>query len=248
MNGTEIERRFDEHGSIYIFDDGPYRYLSFGEGGEQSRIELSRPHYPVYQYYQAMLLALLFNPEPRQIMMLGLGGGAMVHSLLAYSDNSQIRVAELRKEVYQTAVDFFQLPDDPRLEIAITDAGDYLQRQNKSVDLIFTDIYSDQGMQQQQLDRDYLSDCYRLLSDEGILVLNLWDQGQGFHPKARQQLSEQFGEQWLYCPVDSGNLIAFAFKSGCPDINPRNLQKPAKQMEKHLEFPARRMINRLRLC
>ena len=246
MQGTEIVRLFDEYGPIYVYDDGPYRYMSFGSGGEQSRIERSRPAYPVYQYLQAMLLGLLYQPDPQRALMLGLGGGSLVHALLSYSDDLQISVAELRAQVLHTAREHFLLPDTPRLTITISDALDYLCDEATPHDLIFTDLFSDAGMQHLQLQQTYLQHCYRLLTDQGVLVLNLWDEGNGYHPEANQQLTELFGDNWLCCTIDSGNLIAFAFKGGKPESNPRVLMNDAKKLEKRLGFPARKLLNRLR--
>ncbi len=246
MQGTEIARNFDEYGPIYVYDDGPYRYMSFGSGGEQSRIERSRPEYPVYQYLQAMLLGLLYQPDPQRALMLGLGGGSLVHALLSYSASLQVCVVELRQQVRDIASEYFLLPDTQRLTITISDALEYLCQESTPSDLIFTDLFSDSGMQHQQLQKEYLEQCYRLLSDQGVLVLNLWDEGYGYHPLANQQLSDLFGDNWLCCTVDSGNLIAFAFKNGKPESNPRALLNGAKKLEKKLGFPARKLLNRLR--
>ena len=244
--GTEIARYFDEYGPIYVYEDGPFRYLSFGSGGEQSRIELNRPEYPVYQYMQAMLLGLLYQPRPQQVLMLGLGGGSLVQSLLSYSDHVMINVVELRPQVFATAVKHFMLPVSDRLTITVDDALTHLQQATEPQDMIFTDLYTDAGMQHQQLQQEYLQACYRLLDDQGVLVLNLWDEGQGFHPLANQQLTELFGNNWLCCTVDSGNLVAFAFRGGKPESNPRSLLNGAKKLEKKLGFPARKLLNRLK--
>ncbi len=246
MHGTEIACYFDEYGPIYVYDDGPFRYMSFGSGGEQSRIELSRPEYPVYQYLQAMLLGLLYQPNPHQVLMLGLGGGSLIQALLNYSDNLTISVAELRPQVLAAAAKHFQLPVSDRLTITISDALEYLQQTIEPQDMIFTDLFTDAGMLHQQLQDEYLHHCYHLLNDQGVLVLNLWDEGDGFHPLANQQLTQIFGDNWLCCTVDSGNLIAFAFKDGKPESNPRALLNGAKKLEKKLGFPARALLNRLK--
>lgn len=246
--GTEIARYYDKYGPIYVFDDGPFRYMSFGSGGEQSRIELSRPEYPVYQYLQAMLLGLLYQPDPQRVLILGLGGGSLVQSLLSYSDSLTINVAELRPQVLATAIEHFLLPVSEQLTITLSDALEYLEKATETQDMIFTDLFTDDGMQHQQLHQDYLQECYRLLDDQGVLVLNLWDEGHnGFHPLANEQLSKLFGDNWLCCTVDSGNLIAFAFKEGRPESNPRTLLNGAKKLEKKLGFPARKLLNRLKV-
>ncbi|WP_432470899.1 spermidine synthase [Amphritea sp. HPY] len=260
MNGVEVFRCYDEFGPIQVFDEGPYRYLTFGEGGEQSRILVDTPAVPIYQYTQAMLMALLFQPAPGQVTLLGLGAGSLANALLDYSDSVTVTAVELRPQVLAVAQRWFQLSSSPRLTIHIRDACHYisqfshqLEQQSTAdnslddapADLIFTDIYSDQGMQHEQLDPNFIFDCYTSLSDQGVLVLNLWDEGKGFHPLARERLTQQFGEQWIYCPVDSGNLIVFAFKGGVPEISQRRLIPLANKLGKQLNVPFKRLLNNL---
>jgi len=260
MNGVEIFRCYDEFGPIQVFDDGPYRYLTFGEGGEQSRILIDTPAVPIYQYTQAMLMVLLFLPAPRQVTLLGLGAGSLANALLEYSNTVNVTAVELRPQVLAVAQRWFQLSSNTRLTIYIRDACHYLSQfsdqlekqgsasaspDNVPSDLIFTDIYSDQGMQHDQLDPDFIFDCYMSLSEQGVLVLNLWDEGKGFHPLARERLTQQFGEQWIYCPVDSGNLIVFAFKGRVPEISQRRLIPLANKLGKRFNAPFKRLLNNL---
>ena len=58
--GVEIHRSYDELGPIRVFENGSRRYLAFGEEAEQSCIDLHDPAKLVYEYTQAMILALLF--------------------------------------------------------------------------------------------------------------------------------------------------------------------------------------------
>ncbi len=245
MTGVEVFRCYDEHGPILIFDDGPFRYLTFGAGGEQSRIERYNPARPVYQYTQAMLLALLFAPAARHATLLGLGAGSLANALLHCSPLIDVQAIELRPQVAAVAKAWFQLNDSPRLSVHIDDAQHYLAVAPSVTDLIFTDIFTDHGMQASQLDQTFIRNCFDCLTEQGILVLNLWDEGKGFHPLARERLSQQFSEQWLCCPTDSGNLIVFAFKGGVPDISPRRLLPAVNRLGKTLNVPLNRLINKL---
>jgi hypothetical protein len=78
--GKEIHRTYDEHGPIQVFDDGTKRYLSFGEGDEQSCILKAQPEMLQHEYTRAMLLPTLFL-EPRSAILIGLGGGAVPNCL-----------------------------------------------------------------------------------------------------------------------------------------------------------------------
>ncbi|MBY4675748.1 methyltransferase [Marinobacterium arenosum] len=242
---TEVHRCYDEWGPIYVLQQGEIRYLAFGDGGEQSAVDLNRPYRPLYEYAQAMLLALLFQPNPQQVLMLGLGGGSLATALLRALPDCRITAVELRAQVVETAHHWFALPRSERLHCRIEDAAAYMAHRPASCELLFADIYLDDGMQEVQLSSQLLADCHHALADDGILVLNLWDDGRARHPLALQRLSEHFGDALLGCPIEGGNLIAFAFKGGLPNIQPRRLQKPLKQLGRQLELPLQKLLNKL---
>ncbi len=246
MQGIKVEQRHDQHGPIQVFDDGLFRFLRFGDGGEQSRIDINNPHCPVYQYTQSMLMALVFLPRPAHATILGLGGGMLVHALHHYDESLSVDIAELRADVADIAYNHFMLPRAEQLRVTIADATDFLSTASTSTDLIFADIYNDDGMQDSQLADEFIRHCHRLLSDEGILVLNLWDEGKGLHPLAQQRIEDSFGNESLCIPVPGGNLISFSFKSRCPEIQPRRLQPAASRLGKKLNFPARKLLNTLK--
>ena len=246
LPGIEIHRCYDEYGPIRIFEDGAQRYLAFSEDSQQSAIDLLKPARPVFHYIQAMLLSLLYFPSPKKVTLLGLGGGSLVQALRQYDLQLEIDVVELRRQVHAVAKAYFALPDDPLIRIHFEDAADYMSESKGISDLILTDIYSDEGMNDTQLSLPFLEDCFRCLSNDGILLFNLWDQGKGSHPKAKQALSEVFGGNLLACPVEDGNLIVLAFKGGMPCINQRHLQPLARRLAKKLEFPVNERLQAMK--
>ncbi|MFC6671401.1 hypothetical protein [Marinobacterium aestuariivivens] len=159
-------------------------------------------------------------------------------------------MVELRPLVVETARDWLFLKESPRLQIDIDDAECYAARQNggteTGTDILFSDLFLDEGMQQMQLDQDFLADCHRMLNHQGILVLNLWDEGHSGNRLALTRLEALFDARCLLCPVNGGNLIALAFKGGLPVSNPRRLQQQARQLGKKLGVPLQRLLNQLK--
>ncbi|NVK44612.1 MAG: hypothetical protein HWE39_25570 [Oceanospirillaceae bacterium] len=243
--GRELHRAYDEWGPVRVIEEGPRRYLTFGYGGEQSCIHCENPALPVFEYVQAMLLALLYMPAPRHVTLFGLGGGNLANCLQAYDPSLNLRVVELRTLVVDIARDWLYLDEGPGLDIQVDDAECYAARSSEHTDILFSDLFLDEGMQAMQLDRDFLGDCYRLLSPEGILVLNLWDEGLPRNRQALSRLKELFDGHCLLCPVNGGNLIAIAFKGRPPVINPRRLQQHARQLSRKIGVPLQRLLNQL---
>ncbi|GGO86779.1 hypothetical protein GCM10011348_38460 [Marinobacterium nitratireducens] len=243
--GHELHRAYDEWGPVRVIEEGPRRYLSFGYGGEQSCIHCEDPALPVFEYVQAMLLALLYKPAPRHVTLFGLGGGNLSNCLQAYDPTLQLTVVELRALVAETARNWLYLSEGPGLRLRIEDAECYAASSTERTDILFSDLFLDEGMQAVQLDRDFLGDCQRLLNPDGILVLNLWDEGQPRNQKALGRLKELFDGQCLLCPVNGGNLIALAFNGKPPVTNPRRLQQHARQLGRKVGVPLQRLLNQL---
>lgn len=163
----------DEHGRILVLDDGNYRILTFDSIYEQSCMRLSDPHKLVHEYAQLMLLAVAFI-EPRQITMLGLGGGSLLRTLHHLLPDCTFNVVELRQAVVDVATRYFALPDDPRVTISVRNALREIARlDSASSDIIFSDLYDAYSMEPAQLHYEFLTECVRVLSEQGWLVINV---------------------------------------------------------------------------
>ncbi len=244
--GIEIYRGHDAWGPVRVYEDGLRRYMAFGTAAQQSCIDLLNPQTLVYEYTQAMMLALLYHPQPSRVTLLGLGAGSLVQCLQAYDPQLPLSVVELRPLVAEVAQQWFELQITPQLSLHLEDASTYMAQTSVRSDLIFADIYNDDGMIEAQLNLEFLKNCYRNLNQGGVLVLNLWEEGRGLHPRAMQRLRDQFGAHCMSCLVEDGNLIAFAFKGGIPQDNPRRLQPSAKKIGRQLNIPLHKLVGRLK--
>jgi spermidine synthase len=241
LPGKEIYRGYDAFGVVSVFEDGAKRYLSFGEADEQSCWLKTEPAVPQHEYVRAMLLALLFT-EPRHAITLGLGAGSLNSCLHAHYPSLKQQVVELRPEVVEVAYRFFQLPRGKRLQIHTMDANEFLSRvETKRADLVFSDIYGADGLDEQQLSPDYLLQCRERLKADGWLVLNCWREHQG--SQSLDTLRELFADV-RGCATQSGNWILFA---GCRASNKssKQLKAEAKALGQQLGFSLSGHLSRL---
>lgn len=244
--GKEIYRCSDEWGPIRVHEQLPYRYLAFGDGGEQSCVLYSNPAQLVHQYAQGMMLSLLLVQKPRSVMVLGLGAGCLVSALLSLPDVEQVTAVELRPKVFSVAKEWFGFSPDKRFKLVLDDAGEYLQGNDGEFDLLFGDLYTDEGMEPLQVSPDFLADCYNQLHDDGVLALNLWDNGNGVGHETLVSIHELFdGGCWI-CPVEEGNIVLIAFKGDAPPLSERRMLARAKQRSQQLGFPLQRLLSALR--
>ena len=80
----------------------------------------------------------------RYDVFLGLGAGTLTQACLKFLPLEDVEVIELRPDVPRLAMEYLGLTDDPRLYVRIGDALELLDSAEPA-DLIFVDLYTDQG-------------------------------------------------------------------------------------------------------
>ncbi|MCO4786344.1 MAG: fused MFS/spermidine synthase [Marinomonas atlantica] len=232
----------DEHGVIRVFDDGKFRTLSFADGDEQSRINLKQPHVLQHEYTQAMLLALI-NRKPKRTCVLGLGGGALVHSLSKAVSGIHITAVELRPEIIAIAEEFFRLPKSKRIEVITEDAIEFVQNnKSKKFDILFTDLYQHFGMDKRVATQTFLEQAKNQIKENGMLVLNCWDEHQ-YHNDLKHFLLEQFNTLTAL-DTGCGNWVVFA--TNAPhNLNLKEQKDECSQLSQTLGFNLNKWQSRL---
>lgn len=238
--GRELHRRFDEYGAIQVFDDGNKRFLSFGTTDEQSCLLLSHPTQLQHEYNRAMMSVLCQFPlddMPQQALIMGLGGGSLARALLALLPDITLDAVELRPAVTHIAHQYFELPRTPQLKVHHQDALSYLSKpaERSSVyDLIFSDLYLADGLNEQQLDSDFIPRCKQHLSQRGWLVLNLWKEHRD-NAALLAQLKAEF-TTLMHTTTKDGNWTIWASQQ--PPIAQTEARRHCKHWQASLLFNA----------
>lgn len=236
--GKEIFHCHDRFGQIQVFDDGNKRYLAFGNDDEQSCLLKNAPSHLQYDYTRTMLLPLVFQAQQPQtnnshILLLGLGGGSLANCLLNLLPSCQITAIELRQTVVDIAYQYFELPKSKRLNVVTGDAKQFIKNDRQQYRLIFSDIYSADGIDNAQVQIDYLAYCLQLLTTGGWLVLNFWREHRG-NERLLAFLKSQCQEVRI-ATTASGNWIVLASKHS-QAISPKQLLGYARQLSEQLGF------------
>lgn len=231
----------DSFGDFCVLDDGDYRVLSFGDNDEQSKLDKTQPYIPQHTYVQAMLSVLLFT-QPKSVIILGLGGGALVHSLRHVDAAIKITAVELRERVIEVAKRFFQLPLSKKLTLLNQDANVFLaDGEHKKVDVIFADIYSNKGVDKQQLTDLFIKQSKQLLKADGFLVLNCWkEHSRDTH--LRDTLYSHFTQVYA-CLTGGGNWVVYA-TNGCGNFTGSNNKQALQNLSQKLDTNISRVLTR----
>ncbi len=172
IEGSLVFTARDEWGCLHVVDHQARRFLYFSAPYEQSCILRDRPYSLVHDYARAMLLPLVFS-NPRRVLMMGLGGGSLLHALRRAAPDSRVTVVEQRPQVVVIARDFFQLPHVPSEDLHIADARNFIRNEPAAhYDLVLADLFFDDRMLPWQLQQKFFLQCHRVLREDGWLAIN----------------------------------------------------------------------------
>lgn len=164
----------DDEGQIQVVDLVGMRTLHFSSPVIQSLLDTNTPEYLQLEYTAIMALGLLMSEQPERVLLVGLGGGALLHFIYHYFPSVHIDVIEKRPAVIQMAQAHFMLPDDPRIQLYCGDAQQLLSAFSGQYDAIFNDAYVADGPDLALYANEVYQQVLRLLNQDGVLVSNLW--------------------------------------------------------------------------
>lgn len=170
-----IHEEEDDFGMLEVVEDDELRALHFGTPHTQSSMRFDAPAYLTFTYHQIMALSVLFCGPPRDVMIMGLGGGSLPKFFLEYYPDCNVYAAEIRPRVIDLAKQYFGLPEQhKRLHIECGDAFAYLMKEERQYDIIMIDIYSEDAMSESVSEDAFFECCQRSLREGGVLCWNLW--------------------------------------------------------------------------
>lgn len=207
VQGEYLVTLEDGWGDLFVIEDNDFRALKFDEFYEQSKMRISEPHVPVFNYIKAMLLGTALTPC-EDVLILGLGGGSLVRTLYYLNSQTRMTVIEIRPAVIELAFQYFAMPATPLLTMVCDDAKTYIQKNNKPYDVIFADLYWAMRMDPMQAKRQFVEACKSQLHPHGWLVIN-YEQHADIDNKLIRLFYRHF-EDVLLCAIPNGNAVLLA--------------------------------------
>lgn len=137
-----------------------------GQLTEQSGMDLLYPERLVFLYERLMLLAFALVERPLSVLLLGLGGGAMIRHLGAYLPDCKITVVEHDAAVIDLARRYFFI-DQPIVE---ADAQEIVAEKPATYDVILVDLYDGRGVE--RFEATFWRDCAKALRPGGCIAVN----------------------------------------------------------------------------
>src|SRR4029453_12173869 len=164
--------------NILVTEDGSVRCMQFTvrkDQRNQSCVDRSAPKHLVFPYARMMLAALLLDPAPTNVLVVGLGGGTLPTALAELYPNASIDVVEIDPAVVVVAKRYFGFEPTERIQVFEHDARVWAKRatsNSKRYDLIMLDAFNGDYIPEHLMTKEYLSETRELLTSDGVLASN----------------------------------------------------------------------------
>ena len=167
-------------GTQYRVVDADGFRLLLVKGNDNSAISLmplAAPDALVAPYTAAMLMPLPFLAQPKDIVLIGLGGGQQAKFIYNRLPRTRLVAVEIDPDIVRIARSHFSVPeDDEKLSVVTGDGGKYIQAHPDSCDLILSDGYDQTfSIADTLAGEQFYRACHRALRPGGMMAINLFD-------------------------------------------------------------------------
>jgi spermidine synthase len=212
-----------EYSTLRIQDLGLQRALWFvrddGTLALQTRLNLARPDLLMVPYTRTMFASYLFHPRPSRVLIVGVGGGAMIRFLERREPELLIDAVDIDPEVVAIADRYFATRPTQRIRILAADGYHFIRSTDGAAAPTYDVIYLDAFLRpSEETDRagsplrlkqaPFYSALRQRLSPTGVAVFNLNPQ-----PERQGDLDElrhAFAQVYVFEVDQDLNWIAVA--------------------------------------
>ncbi|MFH1418442.1 MAG: spermidine synthase [Planctomycetota bacterium] len=205
---------------MYIVETGAYGKALVLDGKWQSCVG------DEFLYHEPLVHpAMLLHERPKQVLILGGGEGATAREVLRWRkveravmiDIDGAVVDECRRHLPEMHQNAF---DDPRLEVVIGDALDYLDETKQGWDVIISDLSDpiEEGPSFKLFTKEYFQKGRRVLAPEGVFVVQAGPVApaeMGMHARLARTMSTVFAHTQSYVTYVPTYASPWGFILGC---------------------------------
>lgn len=227
-----------------VVEDRRRKSLRFDRDYLQSAMYKHAPFDLALSYTRTVMGFLLFQPAPRSILIIGLGGGSLSKFCYRYLYETTVTTVEIDEHIIALRDQFMIPPVDERFRIVHADGADFIRSASESFDAIVLDGYGPEGLPEQLSSADFYDCCAAALSGGGVLVANFLqsDRRAGLYVS---RLRATFDDRVVQIQSErGGNRIAYALR--CERLpSAATLRGRAADMEARYRLNFRSMAARM---
>lgn len=182
-----------------IYNGRKARVLYSGGSTPQSGLALDDDPELLFEYNQRFL-EIAESIRPASVLLIGGGAFTLPKALLERFHDIRIDVVEIDQLLPQLAEKYFDLPNDPRLNIVIGDGRNYINECQIKYDMIVIDAFMKYDIPTSLLVVEAVREYSRCLNSDGVLAMNFISRYHTYKTTLAHQLVATF--QTAFSTVD----------------------------------------------
>ena len=204
-----LAHEVSDYNDIYVLQNGSEREMWFRKKKDfflQSRIDTTKPDSLVLVYSRMLMASLLLQPDPKRVLIIGLGGAAVSNFLARWYPEAVIDVVEIDPKVIEASRKFFGLKETQNYRVHQEDGRRFVHAalEGKPYDMIYLDAFKSGSIPFHLKTVEFYEELSRLLVPGGVVGSNLYGKSNTLKPSDWKTFAELFGQ--IYCFEDKDNV------------------------------------------
>jgi spermidine synthase len=236
--------------NIFVTEVDGRRCLLFNAvRGERNQtcMNTRNPKEFVFHYARMTMAGLLVNPDPKNILIAGLGGGTLPIALHELYPDATIEVIEIDQAVVNVAHQFFGYQENDKVITHVADARVFIKRAGlagRKFDFIVLDAFTGEYIPEHMLTQEFLEEVKEVLTPDGVVIANTFSTSN-LYAHESETYRAIFGDFFNLKMSGTGNRVIIAQQQALPpqgvlQQNARPLNDPLRPYGVDImEFPSR---------
>ena len=223
------------YNDIYVIQKGENREIWFKGNGDyylQSRVNIDNQKQLALVYSNMMMASLLFCPNPRRLLMVGLGGATVTNFLSEWFPDLHIDVVEIDKKVIEFSKKYFYLRASNRYQIFHEDGRVFIHKMKNQAlyDWIILDAFKGGSIPYHLKTHQFYKEIRKILQQDGIVSSNLYGKGNSLKPRDTKTFMSIFPN--IYCFEDAERVATVMIANDGSHWSKEKIHKKAEVFDK----------------
>lgn len=214
----------------------------------QTCINERRPKEMVFAYTKMSMTSLLFTPEPKRILVVGLGGGTLPMAFADLLPNAEIDSLEIDPAVVDVAEEFFGYRSSEKVRVHEQDARVWVKRARlkgtDKFDIIILDAFNGEYIPEHLMTVEFFEDLKALMTPEATLAANTFTISKLYDHESAT-FAAVFGNFINFKVTESANRVILASNQDTSDELLRERATLLSQALKPYKVPVERYARML---
>ena len=205
--------------NVIVEDNDNIRCLKFSlkrKTSSQSCFDKIAPKALVFNYTKLLFSSFLMLDEPKNVLIIGLGGGTMSNSIHQLFPKARITNVEIDPAVVKVAREYFDFIENDQVSTVIKDGRIFIKRaklKKQQFDWVILDAFNGDYIPEHLMTQEFLAEAKALLSENGILSANTFSLSKLYaHESATYKAV--FGDFYQVANKTNSNRIILISKKG----------------------------------